>query len=177
MATAAETSRNVNMNEFIRTRVNLDRAQIEHMVTHHNVVRNYKRLTKAGHDKTEALEESLNEVFCGGMTRDLRVYKTLATEANVKAIEDYIAGKKTEPTEEELNVPDLLDLKPMLRHAEDIAHLSSLLMAERAGKNAEGKPRGGVIKLLSSKIRELATPESEKPKASKADVSDLTKDD
>lgn len=164
------------MADFIRTRVNLSHDQIENMVTHHNVVHRYKFLTGKGHDKTEALEEALNEVFCGGMTRDLRVYKTLANEANVRVIDNFIDGT-TEPTDEELSVPDLLDLKPLLRHADDIAHLSSLLVAERAGKNAEGKPRGGVVKLLSSKIRELATPESEKPKASRAEVSDLSKDD
>jgi len=163
------------MTEFIRTRVNLSHDQIERMITHHNVVHRYKFLTSKGHDKTEALEEALNEVFCGGMTRDLRVYRTLANEANVNTLDSFIDGTSG-PTDEELSVPDLLDLKPMLRHADDIAHLSALLVAERAGKNAEGKPRGGVVSLLSSKIRELATPESEKPRASKADVSDLTKD-
>ena len=172
-------TKGVNMNEFIRTRPAMSPEQAHRMITHHAVVLNYKKLRKRDYPEVEALEEAITEVFSGGMTRPMRVYKTLATKENVERIEAFIRGER-HTSDEDLEVPDLMDLKPMLRRASDIAEISNLLVAERAGKNADGAPRAAVVRLLSDKIRELATPEEErKPKAraKKADIEDLAADD
>ena len=169
-------SQSVNMNEFIRTRLALSPDQAKSMVTHHNVVRKYSALLKRDYPKADALEEALTEVFCGGMTRGMRVYKTLATEANVTLLEAYISGERV-VTDEELNVPDLIEVKKILRSAEDIASVSEMLVAERAGNNADGKPRKAVVKILSDKIRDLVAPEPRETKASAADVEDLAREE
>ena len=170
-------SQGVNMNEFIRTRLAMSPEQVTKMVTHHGVVREYQARTKQDYPKTTALEEALTEMFCGGLTSTMRVYQTLATQENVDLIESHIKGELM-PVEGDLEIPDLIEVKRILHRAEDIALISQMLVAERAGKNAVGTPREAVVKLLSAKIRELATPEpAEKPRASKADIEDLASDE
>ena len=170
-----------NMTAFIAERTNMGAEGVDKMLGHPSVQREYTARVKRGWDKREALEDALMEVFSGGMTRPLRIYNGLATDKNVKIVEGKIAGRSDSVTIAE-TVPDMLELRSLVKDCDDPDRIGRLIAAETAGRNSAEKLRPAALDLLMRRLNHLSleqdpdAPPVKAPAPSSEELEDLQED-
>jgi hypothetical protein len=99
-----------------------------------------------------ALEEALMDVFVGAKSRGFRLYQKYATAEHVKRMKRIMADTLDGMVIKDF-IPDLVGLRARLRGLSDIGGLSSLLVAEQAGRNDEGEPRQDALGMIIARIK------------------------
>jgi len=154
------SSQEANRREFITGRT-LTLAQLDACLLNSEVQNRFTRYSTVGRNRqegsmseTEALEEAMMDVFVGAKNRGYRLYRNYATPEHVKRLKLVMKNAHEGMTVTEY-LPDMVDLRARLRSTNDMGVLTTMLVAEQAGRNDDGEARESAVKAILARIQAI----------------------
>ena len=158
----SELSAHANKKEFAQSR-RLTTEQLDSILGNGAVQKRFERYTTRGRSggegpmgESEALEEAMMDVYVGARSRGLRLYRSYATDVHVKRMK-RIMSDTHKGMVVDLFVPDMVDLRSVLRSTSDMGLLSNYLTAEQGGRNETGSSREEAIRAIVARIHSVQT--------------------